>query len=242
MNRAFLIVAALGAASIAGAQTPPTPTSAASGAPQAAGPAKPKAGGGEIRIGGFMVSGDRSVEFGNSVSNETGSIQGIDVVMRTRVIGLQVKSLTGDFGTLNHVTSADVRLLLFPPAFTVMAGGGRRALWGSLNEDSPTLFTVGMVGLSSTVAIGGSGLRTNLSVAMYMPGPAASAGSTSQKTAEMDKGMEGEASLLYKFPKLPLFVQAGYRTEVFTQKNSTGLTPEEVRGVKVGAGLLLGGR
>jgi hypothetical protein len=100
-----------------------------------------------------------------------------------------------------------------------------------------------MAGVSSTITIGGTGLRTNFMAAMYIPAGQKSGGATaSGSSAELDKGMEGEASLMYTVPKLPLFLQVGYRTEVFTSKAGTRTTPEEVRGLKVGGGLQLGGR
>ena len=238
--RALVLFAALGAAGAAGAQVPaaptPTPTS------QSAAPKAPKSSGGEFRVGGFMISGDRSLEFGNNpVSNNTGSMKGLDVVLRAKAIGLQFKSITGTFEGQPNVTSADARILLFPPVFTVMVGAGRRALWSDLNPDAPTQVDLGMVGVSSTVTIGGSGLRTNFQAAMYLPVPEANgaSGTASQQSDEKAKGMEGEASVIWHLPKVPFFIQAGYRTEVFTSKNGT---PEEVRGMKIGGGLLLGGR
>lgn len=240
--RALLLCVALGAASIGGAQVPaaaaPSPTQ------PAASPATPRSGGGEFRVGGFMISGDRSYDFAGSVKNNPGTLQGVDVVLRARGIGLQFKSLTGEFENQPHVTSADARLLLFPPVFTIMVGAGRRALWSDLNADSPTQFDMAMAGISSTAVIGGSGVRTNFMVAVYAPVKQPSKGSqtASQSSTQLDKGLEGEASVMWKLPKVPLFVQAGYRSEVFTSKSGTRLTPEEVRGVKLGAGVLFGGR
>ena len=235
--RTLVCLAALGVAAVAGAQTPATPTPATQAAPA---PAAPKSGGGEFRVGGFMISGDRSYEFaGNPVNNNTGSMKGLDVVLRAKVIGLQFKSITGEFEGQPNITSADLRLLLFPPVFTVMLGAGRRALWSDLNPDNPTLFDLGMVGISSTAVIGGSGLRTNFQAAMYLhASPDDGGGSPSSGNAK-DKGLEGEASVMWRLPKMPLYVQAGYRTEIFTSRNGT---PEEVRGMKLGGGMVFGGR
>lgn len=226
--RNWILAIALCAASSVGAQTP----DALAPIPPAV--SKPSGGGGEFRVGGFMISGDRSFEFGSAVSNEAGSIQGVDVLLRARGIGLSFRSLTGTFGTQPHVTSADARVLLFPPVFTIMAGAGRRVLWSDLNETSPSQFDIGIVGVSSTVVIGGSGLRTNLSASVYTP--------IAESAEKIESGMEGEASILYRIPKLPFFLQVGYRTELFTAKAGTNTTPEEVRGVKLGGGMVFGGR
>ena len=222
--RALLLALALGAATAGAQVTAPTMPVAP----------KPKSSGGELRIGGIMISGERSYEFLNSVQNEVGSIKGVDVLLRSRVIGLSFRSLSGTFGDQPHVTSADARLLLGPPVFTIMGGAGRRALWSDLNAESPSQFDIGIAGLSSTVTIGGTGLRTNINGAVYLP--------VGESKDRIKSGMEGEASVLWRFPKLPFFVQVGYRTEVFTAKNKLFETPEEVRGVRLGGGLQLGGR
>ena len=238
--RSLVIAALVAGAATAGAQVPGT-TPAAPTAPVVKG-----SGGGEFRVGGFMINSERSMEFNNAVTTKTAQMKGVDVLLRAKFIGLQIKSLTSEFEGQPNITSADARVLIFPRVFSVMIGAGRRALWSSLNATSPTQFDLGMAGISSTVAIGGTGLRTNFMAAMYIPAGQSTASSTgtgvSGGGAELDKGMEGEASIIYSPPKIPLFVQIGYRTEVFTSKNGTRTTPEEVRGLKVGAGLQIGGR
>ena len=234
--RSLALVLLLGASGAA-AQAPVGTTPAAPTAPVVKG-----GGGGELRIGGFMVNSERSMEFNNAVTTKNAQLKGIDVLMRAKFIGIQIKSLTSEFEGQPNITSADARLLLFPRQFSIMIGAGRRALWSALNETSPTQFTMGMAGVSMTHTIGGTGLRTNLTAAMYLPAGQTSTGGSSTGGAELDKGMEGEASILYTPPKVPLFIQVGYRTEVFTAKSGTRTTPEEVRGLKVGGGIQFGGR
>lgn len=223
--RRFLIALAVGAAATAGAQIP---------APVAPGAPKAASSRGELRVSGFMINGDRSFDFANNVTTETGSIKGVDVLLRAKAIGIGFRSMTGTYGTQPHVTSADARVYLGPPVFSIAVGAGRRALWSDLNATAPSQFDIGIAGVSSTIAIGGSGLRTNVAGAMYLPG--------GQSKEKIKSGMEGEASILYRFPVVPLFVQIGYRTELFTAKAGTRETPEEVRGIRIGGGLQLGGR
>src|SRR5688572_18455019 len=238
--RSLALVLLLGASGAA-AQAPVGTTPAAPTAPVVKG-----GGGGELRIGGFMVNSERSMEFNNAVTTKNAQLKGIDVLMRAKFIGIQIKSLTSEFEGQPNITSADARLLLFPRQFSIMIGAGRRALWSALNETSPTQFTMGMAGVSMTHTIGGTGLRTNLTGAMYIPiNPTLETSNgvvTGGGGAQVDKGMEGEASILYTPPKVPLFIQVGYRTEVFTAKSGTRTTPEEVRGLKVGGGIQFGGR
>lgn len=225
MRRLLLLLAV--AAPGAAAQVPAAPTAPAAGTARQGSSV-------EFRVGGIMISGDRSYDFLGNVESTTGSIRGIDFLFRGKAAGVSFRSMTGTFGDQPNVTSADARLLLFPPAFSIMLGAGRRALWSELNADSPTQFDLGIAGVSSTVRIGGSGLRTNISAAVYLP-----AGESKDR---IKGGMEGEASVLWAVPKMPFFMQLGYRTELFTSQNSRFEVPEEVRGIRVGGGLQLGGR
>ena len=224
--RTLLIAFVVGAAATAGAQFPAGPVASAS--------TNAASSRGEFRVSGFMITGDRSFDFANTVSTATGSIKGVDVLLRSKAIGIGFRSLSGTYGTQPHVASADARIYLFPPVFSIMVGAGRRALWSDLNATSPSQFDIGIVGVSSTMAIGGSGLRTNIAGAFYAPG--------GQSKDKVKSGLEGEASILYHLPVVPLFLQVGYRTELFTTKSGTRETPEEVRGVRIGGGLQLGGR
>jgi hypothetical protein len=119
-----------------------------------------------------------------------------------------------------------------------MLGAGRRAVWSELNEDAPSQTDFALVGVSSTVKIGGSGLRTNVSAAVMAAAPEEGAAPGEKPST----GLEGEASIMWRIPKVPLFLQLGYRTEVFTSKGSSFETPEESRGIRLGGGLQLGGR
>src|SRR5438552_2097459 len=151
--RRLLAVLALSTASSVAAQTPattPVVPSAKSGG----------SSGFELRVSGFMINGDRSYELsGSPVFNTAGSLKGMDVLLRGKAAGIAFRSMTGTFGDQPHVTSGDVRLLILPPVFSLTVGGGRRALWSDLNVDAPTVFDLGLVGISSTMNIGGSGLR-----------------------------------------------------------------------------------
>jgi len=236
MRRALWSAVALATATALGAQTPPATTQAPVAAPPPAG-----AKGGtkaEFRIGGFMVSGERSYDFANRVQTATGSIRGIEVLLRGRVGGIFVRSLSGTFGKQPQVISLDARILLFPPVFTVFGGVGKRALSSSVGTP---IYNVAMGGISSTVMIGGTGLRTHISGAyLIAPDPKAASGA-SNAVKNISKGMEGEASVFYRVPGVPLFLQVGYRTEIFTGKSAGGTAPEEVRGIRVGGGIQFGG-
>jgi hypothetical protein len=185
----------------------------------------------EIRLGGFMVNGERSAAFNNSVSTATGSLKGVEVLLRGSAVGLQFRSSESAFGSPPDVINADASLILGPPVFSVFIGGGKRAISSTLGTN---VFTFARVGLQMTFGIGGTGLRGQFGGWAYAPGP--------DDKERMEMGGEGEASILYSPPKLPLFLQLGYRTEVFKSITPSSATPEEVRGLRLGAGIQFGGK
>jgi hypothetical protein len=209
----------------------------AAGAPAttAAAPAPKGATKAEFRIGGFSFSGERSYDFGG-VAKATGSIQGVEVLMRGPGAGIYFRSLSGKFGTQPQVISADARILLFPPVFTVFGGVGRRALSGSLGTK---IYEFAMLGVSSTVNIGGSGLRTHISAAAMVAPDKSATGANQVKNPS--KGLDTDAALFYRFPKVPLFMTVGYRTEIFTGITGSVEAPEQVRGLRFGGGIQFGG-
>ena len=188
-----------------------------------------------FRVGGFMMNGERNYAFNNGVNAGTGTVKGIDVVLRGSGIGISARSLSGTFtNTVSgkaqpDVISADVSLLFGPPVFTVFAGAARRALSSTL---ATKVYTFARVGAQMSFLIGGSGLRGQVGAWGYVP----------QSADEMKIGGEGEGSIIYTLPKVPIYLQLGYRTEVFTSKTTTTTTPEEVRGLRIGGGIQFGGK
>jgi hypothetical protein len=199
-----------------------------------------KPGKGEFRVGGFMVSGERNYEYYNSVTSTKGSIRGVEVVLRGTGAGLYARSLSGTFGAQPKVISADARVLLFPPIFTIYGGVGKRALSGIVDK----VYDFAAAGISSTVSIGGTGLRTYISGGVLIAPDKAASGAAAAKNPST--GIETEAALYFKPPRIPLFLMAGYRTETFTAVSSSGSStikaPEEVRGLRFGGGIQFGGR
>jgi hypothetical protein len=226
------------------ATTPPAATPAAAAPAQAAKAVEPSKS--EFRVGGFIGSGERSYDRANNVNTATGQIRGVEVLLRGSGAGLYFRSLSGTFGKQGSTTnalqpkiiSADARILLFAPTFTVFGGVGKRCVCGPPDK----IYDVGMAGVSSTVNIGGSGLRTYISGAFLVaPDNSKPATSGSSSKVKLSNGLEGEAAVFYRHPSIPLFLTVGYRTEIFTGKTATATLPEEVRGLRVGAGIQFGG-
>lgn len=231
MRARILCGALLAVAANVPAQAPTTPAAAA--APRAPkGPTRA-----EFRVGGFMVSGERNYDFVSGVKTATGSIRGVEVLLRGSGAGIYVRSLSGTFGDQPKVISADARLLLFPPVFTVFGGVGKRALSSSLGT---RVYDMAMGGVSSTVNIGGTGLRTHISAAVLVSPQKGTTGVAATK--DPSKGIDAEAAVFYRLPGVPLFLTLGYRTEVFNAVSGPLKAPEEVRGLRVGGGIQFGGR
>jgi len=226
MRARVLCGAVLALATNLSAQAPVT-------APAAKAPKEPTKA--EFRIGGFMISGERNYDFLNTVTSTAGSIKGVEILARAKGAGIYFRSLSGTFGTQPKVISADARVLLFPPVFTVFAGVGKRALSGIQDK----IYDIVLAGVSSTISIGGSGLRTYISGAAIVAPDKAATGTAAAKNPST--GIEAEAAILYRLPKVPIFVSLGYRAETFTGKSGTVKSPEEVRGLRLGGGLQFGG-
>lgn len=185
----------------------------------------------ELRLGGFMISGERHAAFNNAVRTTTGSVKGVEALLRGSGAGIQLRSSESAFGNPPDVINADASLVLGPPAFSVFVGGARRALTSSFGTQ---VYTFARVGLQMTFTVGGTGLRGQVGGWGYAPVP--------EDKERMEIGGEGEASILYSPQRFPLFVQLGYRNEVFRAKTTTTVTPEEVRGLRLGAGIQFGGK
>jgi hypothetical protein len=185
----------------------------------------------EIRGGGFMISGERSSALSNTVSTATGSVKGVEVLMRGTGGGIYFRSSESAFGSPPDVINADASVIIGPPGFSIFAGGSRRAITSGA---ATNLFTFARVGLQMTFMVGATGLRGQVGGWGYVPIP--------DDKERMDIGGEGEASILYSPPRVPLFIQLGYRNEVFKAKTATTNIPEQVRGLRVGAGIQFGGK
>ena len=185
----------------------------------------------EIRLGGFMINGQRDAALNNNVTTSTGSLKGVEVLMRAAGVGVQLRSSESAFGAPPDVINADASLLLGPPVFSVFVGGGKRAVTSTLGTN---VFTFARVGLQMTFNVGGTGLRAQFGAWGLAPGP--------DDKERMDPGAEGEASILYSPARVPIFVQLGYRNEMFKAKTTSSAMPEEVRGLRLGAGIQFGGK
>lgn len=228
MKTLLMVAACLGAlpAAVVSAQTtPPAPSDTASGSAMAA------ARKWEIRGGGFMISGERNSALSNNVSTATGSVKGVEVLMRGTGGGIYFRSSESAFASPPDVINADASIIIGPPGFSIFAGGSRRAI---TSATATNLFTFARVGLQMTFMVGATGLRGQVGGWGYVPIP--------DDKERMDIGGEGEASILYSPQRIPLFIQLGYRNEVFKAKTTTTNIPEQVRGLRLGAGIQFGGK
>ncbi len=189
-----------------------------------------------FRVGGFSGTAERNYAFNQNVQAGTGSLKGVEVLLRSSFIGISARSQSGTFTNTGggaqqpDVIGADGNLLLGPPAFTVSLGVAKRALSSTL---ATKVYTFARAGVQLSYLIGGTGLRAQVGAWGYAP-PASD--------STMKVGGEGEGSLIYTPARLPIYLQLGYRTEVFTSKTKTTTTPEEVRGLRIGGGLQFGGK
>lgn len=187
----------------------------------------------EFRLTALAAPTIRNAALAGAASQGTGSGGTIELLARTGGFGVHVRTFGADLERGLGIANGDVRLLLGPQAFSVEVGGTRRVLAGPLATASNTF---GRVGVRSTFALGGSGIRG-------MVGGWALSGVQLAKGVSTATGLEAETALLFYPTKLPVFVQLGYRAEALKVTLTNGsLAPEELGVVTLGGGLSFGGR
>lgn len=117
--------------------------------------------------------------------------------------------------------------------FHVEGGYGQRSLFGT---DTAVNFI--RAGAQSLVQIGGSGVALGFSGSKYFSSKFDIGNSKKDTSSVKPDGWEGETDIYYTMPKVPFYLQLGYRTEWF----SLGKREENMHAVILGAGLWLGGR
>jgi hypothetical protein len=198
-----------------------------------AGVTQPAAAQSEVRLTALSAPAIRNGVIGTAATQFTGSGGAVELLLRGPVFGVHVRTFGVDLDRGLGVANGDVRLVLGPQAISVELGGTRRAVVGQL-ANSQTTFS--RIGVRSTFAIGGSGLRG-------MIGAWALNGSTLPVGVTEARGLEGETALLYRLPKVPVFVQFGYRAESYAVTLPQGRSaPEELGVLTFGGGLSFGGR
>ncbi len=195
----------------------------------------------EFRVGVHTASTKRNVSVSDGVVDRTSSsLKGIeaDITALGGGPGIGGRILDGTFGGAK-MSLKEGRVFVGADYFRIEGAFGQRSLYGT---DSLFLFTRG--GARSTIRIGGSGVAVMLSGSKYFKGDfqnkksatTTTAGSTSISTDP--DGWEGETGLSYSTPKVPVFVQIGYRSEYF----KLGTRAEHSSGLVLQTGLWLGGR
>jgi hypothetical protein len=196
--------------------------------PSFAGAQDTLATGREIRLGGFIISGEHNSSFNNVVKTTTGNVKGVELLLRYRRFGIQIRSSSSAFGNPPDVINADIAALIGPPRITGFVGASKRAVTSTLGTN---VYTFARLGAQTTINIGVTGLRAQIGGWLYLPADQA-----------MRTSGEAETSILYSPASLPIFIQFGYRNEIFKAQSSSGATPEEVRGLRLGGGIQLGGK
>jgi hypothetical protein len=194
----------------------------------------------EIRAEAFFISGERDFAFRGSVSSSTGSVKGFDGIIRNNTVGVTGRYMEGSFAGQPDLASLDANLIFLPPRLSLMAGFAIRALQSPIQTQRYDFLRLGV---SSINHIGGTGLSTQVSGAYYKPLGTADAGALASSTTSMSGGMELEGSVLWQPATAKFYIQLGYRTEVLNTKTGTTTeNAEQVRGIRLGAGIRLGGK
>ena len=186
----------------------------------------------DFRAGVFTGGTKRNVAVDNSVTERLdASVKGFEVMLSGAqgTAGLGGRYMDGTFGT-EKLTIREGRVFVGESWFRVEGAYGDRSIFGI---DSTVTFI--RAGARSIVRIGGSGISLSASGSKYFAGDF-----WKKKPVESSKtdGWEAETAIFYTTPRIPAFLQLGYRTEYF----SFGNREEHVSGVLLGMGVWLGGR
>lgn len=166
-------------------------------------------------------------------------LNGVEFVARSiRSGGVQLRYMKGDLdgpttdasaGPLEYV---DGRLLIGPRNFAV--GLGYRGRTQTFNQEKRR-FDLARGGVQMTYQFEGAGVGFTFAGSYLRT-------VTKSKVDSLEaEGFEGETGVLYAVPKLPVFLQLGYRRELFRvfRKDDT-LQREEVSGVLLSLGVQYG--
>jgi hypothetical protein len=186
----------------------------------------------ELRAGVMTGATRRDISLNDAVTDRLdASVKGIEAYLgpKSGGVGIGGRILSGTYGS-DDFTQREARLFVGENWFQVEGAYGERSLIGT---DSTILFT--RAGARSTVQIGGTGVSISVSGAKTFQGDFSH--SRSDKTRRPD-GWEGESDIYYTAPRVPVFVQLGYRADYFKYQGRA----EHMNGVVFGIGLWLGGR
>lgn len=191
----------------------------------------------DFRIGAHTASTKRNISLSDAVTGHaTATVRGFDAILASPDGGagigarlLQGTYEDGDFSLQEGMLLAGQR------SFHVEAGYGRRSLFGT---DSTVTFA--RAGARSTVQIGGSGVSLDVQGSAYFPGDFTKQKSPTPGSKDLSTllGWEGETNIFYTVPRVPVYLQLGYKAQYFT----FGQRAEYMNGVVIGTGIWLGGR
>ena len=194
----------------------------------------------EVRFGLVSDGVTRAMSLsGAPPFKQTSRLNGVEFMARSpKSGGFQARYMKGEFdGPLTDASAGpleyiDGRLLVGPRKFAVHLGYLGRTQ--NYNEEKRR-FDLARGGVQMTYQFEGAGVGFNVG-GSYLR----TVTKTKADSLEAD-GFEGETSLLYAVPKVPVFVQLGYRREVFNiSKDSNNLRREEVSGVLLSIGVQYG--
>ena len=188
-----------------------------------------------VRVSTGAILAERNAALGSAISSGTGTLQSGDLSFEWKNLGVQVRLLSGQFGDQGTFVSGDATASVGVRLFAADVGYARRAV---ATDVGTQLYSFFRVGARTIIPIGSTRAKLTIGYWQYV----GASGGNSQ-TAE---GREGETQLAYDFSSLPISALIGYRAEIFQTTLGTSISkvtvPEEVRGLRVGLGLVWGRR
>lgn len=184
----------------------------------------------EARVGGVGLLSHRSARFEGVVGTGSGTLMGLEVLLRHRYLGLAAQTFAGafaadsGFAAIGDIRSTSVRLLLGPRVIAADVGYGNRAFSGSF---ATRHWSYLRIGARSTLPIGATDLSAEVGFAVY----AGLNGVTDGRAG----GRQADTRLIYAPARFPLYVAIGYLAERFNVPDQSDIL-EEVNGLLLTAG------
>jgi hypothetical protein len=191
----------------------------------------------ELRLTAFTMPSRRTVSTsGTMFDSASPSITGFEFVIREMDGGglrlaYGTASVSGSGAAGGKLTTLDGRFLIGSRIFNVELGYVLRTT--TIAGKDSTL-GIARAGVRSDMKLGSSGIIVGWA-ASYLRQPVAGKDGTSFQ------GIEGETSVLYALPMVPIYVQLGFRRSALQYtKTASSNVPEELSTVFIGAGFHLG--
>jgi hypothetical protein len=199
------------------------------------GSASAQTGGLDIRGGVTGYLSQRSAVLQGEAGRGSGTLAGIELSARSRLVGGSVRLFGGSFSAdvgdaaVGDIGRADISVVAGPESVAAELGYALRTFTGAFGTRRWSFVRLGG---QAVLPLGSTGLDASVSAAVYL-------GVSGSHDTGKGSGRDLETRLTYTATVIPLYFGLGYRLERFIAADASESRPEEMSGVVVVAGVRL---